>query len=374
METQFKEKIESQLNEGIQDDVTMNSTTTWSPDKTKLFVATQFASSNETAFNQITKNANDIKKLDFHHVVLNDVEDVPLDWPMAGVEISNTMTKAVRVTPESYQAGQAKISSMLDGLLPEDIFRTIQSTYDNCMENGIISPGHEGTEKLRILSELYGEKALESGDMNDSLTLMKFLKTDTQGTIDEFIARLGANSRNVNQKTWTLEELQLMKVYAQIQNHKEEIAPGVMLKLQDVSTQIEDAQKAGNSPALEEIKRWIALERKKQCAALTINTNSVGMRGAFYTKEQIEAIRNKASNKRKSKKQQDTSKKGSEKERRIIYEIPAGKGFSKNAKWCPHCMKADKKEGNGFKGFNDPDIKITGRTPHRHSLCPRKTE
>ena len=44
VETQFKEKIESQLNEGIQDDVTMNSTTTWSPDKTKLFVATQFAS------------------------------------------------------------------------------------------------------------------------------------------------------------------------------------------------------------------------------------------------------------------------------------------------------------------------------------------
>ena len=96
--------------------------------------------------------------------------------------------------------------------------------------------------------------------------------------------------------------------------------------------------------------------------------------GAFYTNEQIEDIRKKASKKRKSKKPQNTSSKGSEKERQIIYKIPAGKGFSKNAKWCPHCMKADEKEGNGFKGFNDPDIKITGRTPHRHSLCPRKTK
>ena len=76
VETQFKEKIESSLNEGNHDDVSITSKTTWSTDKTKLFVVTQFASSNETAFNQITKNANDIKELDFHHVVLNDVEEV----------------------------------------------------------------------------------------------------------------------------------------------------------------------------------------------------------------------------------------------------------------------------------------------------------
>ena len=76
----------------------------------------------------------------------------------------------------------------------------------------------------------------------------------------------------------------------------------------------------------------------------------------------------------KSKRQKDTRNNDSDKKSRVIYEIPEGKGFSKNAKWCPHCMKADEKEGNGFKGFNDPDIKITGCTPHRHSLCPRKNK
>ena len=54
-----------------------------------------------------------------------------------------------------------------------------------------------------------------------------------QGTIDEFITKLSTNSRNVNQKTWSLEELQLMKVYAQIQNHQEEVSPGIERELKE---------------------------------------------------------------------------------------------------------------------------------------------
>lgn len=377
LEDLFQTKVESILKDGdtSSPDLKLTSTTTWSTDRTKLFVSTAFATNNKTLFDEISEKASNIQTLDLHRVILKQEEDPPEDWRTDAIHITTQHTESQRVTKDSYKAGQAKISSELDQMLTEEIFSEITESYENLVENGLADPNHEGTTKLRILNELYGSKALKSGDMDDSLTLMKFLNTDTQGSLDDFITRISANARNVNQKQWSLLELKLMKVYAQIQNHQEELAPGIILKLDDVSTKIETKQKAGESISVEEIKGWINQERKKQTATLKINANSVSRRGAFYTEAQIEAIRKKAAKKGAKRKNQngdgnnDSNQKKKKSKKR---EIPEGKGFSEKAQWCPNCEKADKKEGTGFKGFNDPDIKITGRIPHRYSLCTRK--
>lgn len=378
LEDLFKAKVESSLTDGgdmFSPDLKLQSTTTWSTDRTKLFVSTAYATNDKTLFDEISQKASEIQTLDLHRVILKSGEDPPEDWRTDAINITTQHTESQRVTKDSYKAGQAKISSVLDDMLTEDIFSEITTTYENLVENGLADSNHEGTRKLQILNELYGSKALQSGDMDDSLTLMKFLNTDTQGTLDDFITRISANARNVNQKQWSLLELKLMKVYAQIQNHQEELAPGIILKLDEVSTKIETKQKAGESISVEEIKGWINQERKKQTATLKINANSVSRRGAFYTEAQIEAIRKKAAKKgAKRKNQKGDGKDDSNKKQKkfVRREIPEGKGFSKDARWCPNCEKADKKEGNGFGGFNDPDVKITGRIPHRYSLCTRK--